>query len=119
MKFLVDRCAGRRLAAWLHSQRHDVLESPSLGSDPGDLALLQLAHEQERVLVTIDTDFGTLAFRDKVPHHGLIRLPDLPAQQRIALMADLLEHHHEAIENGCLITVKGDKVRIGTPFQPG
>ena len=36
MKFLVDRCAGRKLAEWLRSQGHDVLESRALGPDPGD-----------------------------------------------------------------------------------
>jgi hypothetical protein len=33
MKFLVDRCAGRKLAEWLRGQGHDVLESQSLGPD--------------------------------------------------------------------------------------
>lgn len=56
MKFLVDRCAGRRLADWLRGQGHDVLEARSLGPDPGDRELLEIAAKQERVLVTIDTD---------------------------------------------------------------
>jgi len=56
MKCLVDRCAGRRLADWLRGQGHDVLEARSLGPDPGDRELLEIAAKQERVLVTIDTD---------------------------------------------------------------
>jgi predicted nuclease of predicted toxin-antitoxin system len=31
MRFLVDRCAGHRLAEWLRSQGHDVLEARELG----------------------------------------------------------------------------------------
>ena len=27
MRFLIDRCAGRRLADWLREQGHEVLES--------------------------------------------------------------------------------------------
>jgi hypothetical protein len=27
VKFLVDRCAGRRLAEWLRGQHHDALEA--------------------------------------------------------------------------------------------
>jgi len=38
MRFLVDRCAGHRLAEWLRSQGHAILESPELGPDPGDRA---------------------------------------------------------------------------------
>jgi predicted nuclease of predicted toxin-antitoxin system len=40
MKFLLDRCAGRRLADWLRTQGHDVVESRERGPDPGDLTLL-------------------------------------------------------------------------------
>lgn len=43
MRFLVDRCAGRRLAEWLRSQGHDVLEARELGPNPGDRALLERA----------------------------------------------------------------------------
>ena len=60
MRFLVDACAGRRLAKWLHSQGHGALFSDDLGTDPGDQALLQYAAAENRVLVTIDMDFGEL-----------------------------------------------------------
>jgi predicted nuclease of predicted toxin-antitoxin system len=53
MKFLVDRCAGKRLAEWLAAQGHDVLDARDLGKDPGDLALLLLAAQEQRILVTI------------------------------------------------------------------
>ena len=43
MKFLVDRCAGRKLADWLSSGGHDSVYAGSLGPDLGDRALLQRA----------------------------------------------------------------------------
>ncbi len=112
MNFLVDRCAGRRLAEWLRESGHDVLDSQSLGQDPGDAELLQLAHRENRVLVTIDTDFGALLFVENAPHHGLIRLPDVPSAQRIALMARVLEDHRDDVASGAVITIKGDRIRI-------
>jgi predicted nuclease of predicted toxin-antitoxin system len=63
MKFLIDQCAGRGLADWLRSNGHDSVYSAALGPDPGDLALLQRAVSEERILVTIDTDFGRLVYR--------------------------------------------------------
>ena len=45
MKFLVDRCAGSRLAAWLRDQGHDALDLRELGKDPGDEKVLALAEE--------------------------------------------------------------------------
>ncbi len=65
MKFLVDRCGGARLAEYLRSEGHDVLESRALGPDPGDPVLLEWAVALGRVLVTIDTNFGKLVFVDK------------------------------------------------------
>lgn len=104
MKFLVDRCAGRRLAEWLRAQGHDVVEAASLGPDPGDRALLQLAADEQRVLVTIDTDFGALVFGSSAAHSGLIRLPDVPAARRIEMLHDVLARHLADVETGAVIT---------------
>jgi predicted nuclease of predicted toxin-antitoxin system len=46
--------------------------------------LLRLAAEQGRILVTIDTDFGSLVYLAGAAHAGIIRLPDVPAPSRIA-----------------------------------
>ena len=62
MRFLVDRCAGRRLAEWLRTQEHDVVESRERGPDPGDRTLLAWASAEERVLITMDKDFGGGSF---------------------------------------------------------
>ena len=115
MKFLIDRCAGRRLADWLRGQGHDVIESRALGPDPGDLALLERAATEGRILVTIDTDFGELVYVRDVPHAGLVRLPDVPAMRRIALMAEVLERHRPALERQAVVTVRGGRVRISQP----
>ena len=112
MRFLVDRCAGRRLAEWLSDRGHDVLEARSLGPDPGDRALLELAESAERVLITIDTDFGELIYLHDIPHAGLVRLPDVPAAQRIALMAEVIGQHGRTLEDRAIITIRGGRIRI-------
>lgn len=115
MKFLVDRCAGRRLAEWLRVEGHDVVEATEQGPDPGDLALLASATAAGRVLVTIDTDFGYLVFVAGAPHSGLVRLPDVPAAERIALMRALLERHAADLEAGAIATVGRATIRIAKP----
>jgi Domain of unknown function (DUF5615) len=52
VKFLIDRCAGHRLAEWLRAQGHDVVESRERGPDPGDRVLLEWAGAEDRILVT-------------------------------------------------------------------
>lgn len=115
MRFLVDRCAGRRLADWLRGQGHDVVESSALGPDPGDRALLERAATEDRILVTIDTDFGELVYVQDVPHAGLVRLPDVPAARRIVLMAEVLERHRQALETRAVVTVRGGRIRLSHP----
>lgn len=51
------------------------------GPDPGDSALLARAAAENRILVTIDTDFGQRVFRGQRPHCGLVRLPDVPSKK--------------------------------------
>ena len=112
MRFLIDRCAGRRIADWLRSNGHDVVDARELGPDAGDRALLDHAAREGRILVTIDTDFGKLIHLYDVAHTGLVRLPDVPAQRRIALIAGLIEHQEEALESGAVVTVRGERIRI-------
>ncbi len=112
MRFLVDSCAGRRLASWLRENGHDVFEADSLGTDPGDLALLELAASTDRILITIDTDFGELIYRQGQRHAGMVRIPDVPVEQRIAMLEDVTDRYWEALEQRSIITVRGGRIRI-------
>ena len=109
MRFLIDRCAGRRIADWLRDAGHDVVEARLLGPDPGDRALLELAAADNRILLTIDTDFGELIYLRGIPHAGLIRLPE---EQRIALVSELIDRHRQALEARAIITIRGERIRI-------
>ena len=112
MRFLVDRCAGVRLARWLTEAGHEVVDASVWATDPGDAAILQRAEAEDRILITIDQDFGLLLFAEERPHRGLVRLPDCPADQRIAIMRDLIDRHGQDLETRAVITVRNGRVRI-------
>lgn len=115
MRFLVDRCAGHRLAEWLDNAGHDVLEALALGQDPGDKTLLEPAEAENRVLITIDKDFGELIFLHRVSHAGLIRLPDVRMSQRIEMVEEIVEAYGPELEERAVITVQGRRIRISHP----
>lgn len=117
MEFLIDRCAGRRLAEWLSNLGHDVVEARSLGPDPGDSILLKWAREKKRILVTIDTDFGQLVYVNGARHCGIVRLPDVPTQERIQLMEMVLTRYSSQLEQGAIVTVRGERIRVSKPIQ--
>lgn len=112
MKFLLDRCAGRRLADWLREAGHDVSESRLRGPDPGDAELLAWAAAEDRVLVTLDKDFGQLVFTGNALHRGIIRLPDVPAARRIELVRQILAEIPAADIASMVVTVRGDRIRV-------
>ncbi len=65
-------------AQWLRDKGHDVVESAKQGEDPGDEAILEWAASEQRILITMDKDFGELVFKEGFAHAGLLRLPDVP-----------------------------------------
>jgi len=117
VKFLIDRCAGRRLADWLRASGHEVLEARERGADPGDATILVWAASEQRILVTMDKDFGNLVFLQGGRHCGLVRLPDVPAQARIEMMEQILDRHAADLIAGAIITVRGSRIRVAHPPQ--
>ena len=103
------------MADWLRGQGHDLLEVRTLGPDPGDRELLEIAAKEERVLVTIDTDFGELIYVDRIAHSGMVRLPDVSAGTRIKIMGEILVQYESQLRSDAIITVRGDRVRISKP----
>ena len=52
---------------------------------PGMRLILAQAHQQLRVLITLDKDFGELAIVRELPHSGIMRLVNIPARKQAAV----------------------------------
>ena len=63
MKLLLDACVWGGALEELAEAGHDVLWAGDWPESPSDEDLLGQAHREGRVLVTLDKDFGELAFR--------------------------------------------------------
>ena len=100
------------MAEWLGNNGHDVVEAQTLGPDPGDRALLELAESENRVLITIDRDFGELIYLRRVSHAGLIRLPDVRVARRIEMVEELIDQYSEALEARAIVTIQDGRVRV-------
>ena len=106
------------MAEWLQGAGHNVLDTRDLGQDPGDMALLERAASENRILITLDKDFGELIHLHGRPHAGLVRLPDVLMPQRIALVEEVINHHGQALEERAIITVQGGRIRISRTPEP-
>lgn len=112
MKFLVDVCAGKRLAEWLRARGHDVREVRELRANMRDDEILAWGLTENRVVITVDKDFGALAVALGLPHCGIVRLPDIPVVERQHLMDIVLQKHQQDLEQGAVITVSGTRIRV-------
>jgi predicted nuclease of predicted toxin-antitoxin system len=101
MRFLVDECSGPGLAKWLREQQHDVFSVYDEARGLTDSKVLEKAHMEDRILITLDKGFGERAFRQKEPHKGIIllRLDDERTSNKIAAMARLLADHADRLAN--------------------
>jgi len=83
VRLLLDTCVSGVARNFLKSAGHDVVWSAEWDSDPGDDQILLRAHREERILVTIDKDFGELAIVRELRHAGIVRFVGLRSGSRV------------------------------------
>ena len=115
MKLLLDTCVWGKACKELQSAGHDVVWAGEWPEDPGDDEILERAHREGRVLVTLDKDFGELAIVHGIPHSGIIRLVNLPSWQQASVCLRVIELHANELESGAIITVELNRLRIRLP----
>jgi predicted nuclease of predicted toxin-antitoxin system len=111
-KLLLDSCIAGAVARQLRADGHDVVTVADRGADPGDAAILELAISEGRVLVTIDTDFGMLVFRDGAKHVGVLRLRDNTPNALATRASEIVRSHGDDLEAGLFVTDDEDRVRV-------
>jgi predicted nuclease of predicted toxin-antitoxin system len=74
--------------------------------DPGDEAIIRLAYNQKRVLITLDKDFGELAIFRGEPHCGIVRLVSFTAVGHGHTTVQILEKYAVELSQNAIITVE-------------
>lgn len=115
MRFLADMPISRSTVYHLRSQNHDVIHLLDLGLEQAkDHEIAELAAAQERVLLTMDLDFGAIIAASKAgsPSVVIFRLRD----NRPAIVNDLLDGNLSqvaaSLEQGAIAVFEVDKVRV-------
>jgi predicted nuclease of predicted toxin-antitoxin system len=112
MRVLLDSCVWGGAERELTAAGHDVRWVGSSLPDPGDAAIIRLAFSQDRVLITLDKDFGELAIVDGHPHRGIVRLVDIPGRQQGTYCVRLLATYGDELLLGAILTAIASRVRI-------
>ena len=104
----------------MREQGHEVSSVFEGARGATDEDVLHEAHRENRVLVTSDKDFGEKAFREGLPHEGivLLRLKDRRATRQMKLIQELLRQGEQLV--GRFLVVGDDgKVRAAGKDRDG
>jgi predicted nuclease of predicted toxin-antitoxin system len=116
MRFLVDNALSPLLAERLREAGHDVVHVRDYGIQHADDAtIFRYALAERRILISADTDFGTLlaTWQSKGPsvilfRHITRRHPDSQAVLLLNNLPALQEH----LEQGAIVVIEETRVRI-------
>ena len=116
MRFLVDNALSPRLALGLRDAGHDAVHVRDRGLQRADDAtLLELAASEERVLVSEDTDFGTLLALGAVTRPSVVFFRHMLDRSAAALQSGLLNNLgsiESELDKGAIVVIEPERIRI-------
>ena len=113
MRILADENVPGPIVVSLRGLGHDVLYARESMSGVHDRVLLEAAQDGRRVLVTVDTDFGDLAFRYGLPAESgvaLIRLDWRDPERDNAIAVAALTSRDDW--SGVFAVIESDRIRV-------
>ena len=112
MKLLLDSCVWGGAKAQLQALGHDVVWCGDWTSDPGDDVVLETARRENRILVTLDKDFGELAVVHGRQHCGILRLVGFRAREQATACESVVLRYGQELLSGAIATASPSQIRL-------
>lgn len=115
MRFLVDQPVSPRVAEALRNAGHDALHVRELNMAAApDIAIMERARQEARIVITQDQDFGTLlaASHSATPSVIRLRLRDARAESHTRVILDNLPLFEASLNSGALVVISETTIRV-------
>jgi predicted nuclease of predicted toxin-antitoxin system len=115
MKFLADMGISPRSVKGLSEAGHDAVHLTERGLGRlTDSAILDIARQENRVVLTSDLDFGDLlaASHESLPSVIIFRLKDMRSSNITYYLEQALERYFSALETGAIISISERRIRV-------
>lgn len=116
MRLLLDNNLSPRLVELLGSAGWDAVHVGTLGlRAASDKIVLRTAHDDGRILVSADTDFGALLAASHEPGPSVVlvrRIADRRAEDLARILLANLPPLEDDLRQGCIVVIGEDSVRI-------
>lgn len=118
MRFVADESCDFAVVRSLRAANHDVIAVAEISPRIADDAVLKLARDDRRILLTEDKDFGELIFAAGKKSSGVILLR-FPAKARVPMAQAILEAVDRLGDklSSRFTVVQPGRIRIGRPAE--
>ena len=113
LKFLVDVGVGKKVEDFLYKNGYDILSVRKLNPRMSDSEIINIAAKDNRIVITMDKDFGELIYNSGLIHKGilLLRTENCSGDKKAKILSEILINYSSELEENFCVFSK-DRLRI-------
>jgi len=116
LRFLVDVGVGKGIERYLREEGYDTKAVRDIDPRMEDEEIIRTAVTENRMVITMDKDFGELVYHSSMEHSGvlLLRLEDATGTEKLQVVKHIMKNYSDRIKN-CFCVFQNDRFRIKKP----